>query len=58
MTGQVANDDDEGTLQAQLRRISELEEENTALREVNDLLRKAVAYYAPVSAALFPRDDA
>ena len=57
MTGQVANDDVEGTLQAQLRRISELEEENTALREVNDLLRKAVAFYAPVCAPLFPRDD-
>ncbi|KIG10859.1 hypothetical protein [Caballeronia concitans] len=28
------------------KRIDELEQENAALREVNDILRKAVAYYA------------
>ncbi|WP_321801037.1 hypothetical protein [Caballeronia sp. J97] len=47
MTTQAADDD-------QLRRITELEQENTALREVNDILRKAVAYYAP----LFEREMA
>ncbi|SAK84051.1 hypothetical protein AWB76_05794 [Caballeronia temeraria] len=41
MTTQAADDDP-------LQRIARLEEENTALREVNDILRKAVAYYAPL----------
>jgi hypothetical protein len=41
MTTQAADDD-------QLRRIAQLEQENTALREVNDILRKAVAFYAPM----------
>jgi len=33
-------------MDTRLRRIDELEQENPALREVNDILRKAVAYYA------------
>ncbi|WP_244797019.1 hypothetical protein [Caballeronia grimmiae] len=32
-------------MDTRLRRIDELEQENAALREVNDILRKAVAYY-------------
>ncbi|KDR33499.1 hypothetical protein BG57_07000 [Caballeronia grimmiae] len=32
-------------METRLRRIDELEQENAALREVNDILRKAVAYY-------------
>lgn len=48
----------EGLLQSQLRRISQLEQENAALSEVNDILRKAVAYYARVCAQSFERDTA
>jgi hypothetical protein len=56
MTTQVADDEFEGRLQAQDRRIRELQEENVALREVNEILRKAVAYYAPVCASLLERE--
>jgi hypothetical protein len=55
VTTQVADDDAEARIQSQLRRISQLEQENTTLKEVNDILQKAVAYYAPVSARLFER---
>jgi hypothetical protein len=41
MTTPAADDDP-------LRRIAQLEEENVALREVNDILRKAVPFYAPM----------
>jgi exonuclease VII small subunit len=33
-------------MDTRLQRIDELERENAALKEVNDILRKAVAYYA------------
>jgi hypothetical protein len=33
-------------MDTRLQRIDELEQENAALKEVNDILRKAVAYYA------------
>ncbi|MEZ2349886.1 hypothetical protein [Caballeronia sp. RCC_10] len=39
-------------MDTQLRRIDELEQENAALREVNDILRKAVAYYTRSLAGL------
>jgi cell division septum initiation protein DivIVA len=32
-------------MDTRLQRIDELEQENAALKEVNDILRKAVAYY-------------
>ncbi|SAL02390.1 hypothetical protein AWB77_06538 [Caballeronia fortuita] len=41
MTTQAADDDP-------FRRIAQLEQENVALREVNDILRKAVAFYKPM----------
>jgi hypothetical protein len=60
MTTQAANDDDDvdidGRFQCQLRRISLLEAENASLKEVNDILRKAVAYYRPICAALAERE--
>lgn len=51
----VADEDVEKRIQSPLLRISQLEQENTALREVNDILQKAVAYYVRVSARLFER---
>ncbi|WP_342946511.1 hypothetical protein [Paraburkholderia ferrariae] len=56
MITQVTDDEVEGRLQAQVRRVRELEEENIALREVIEILRKAVAYYAPVCASLLERE--
>ncbi|BAN26464.1 hypothetical protein [Caballeronia insecticola] len=52
-----AADDAEDRHQSQLRRIAQLEEENAALKEVNAILRKAVAYYTPVCAPLFESDS-
>jgi hypothetical protein len=57
MTTPSTHDDVEERLRAQLRRISQLEEDNAALREVNGILRKAVAYYAPLCAPLFAQED-
>ena len=55
MTTQIA-DDLEERLQCQLRRISRLEADITALSEVNDILRKALTYYVPLCAALAERE--
>jgi hypothetical protein len=41
------NDDLEEKLRLQQTRIDELERENVALKEINGILRKAVAYYSP-----------
>jgi exonuclease VII small subunit len=46
------NAGDEGRLHALESRISELEDENVALKEVNQILRRAVDYYAPMLARL------
>lgn len=39
-------------MDTRLQRIDELEQENAALKEVNDILRKAVAYYARLLSGL------